>query len=71
MTIVCPLCGAPVGLRLVPDFPERNWVMPHLDAARFPVAVACAASGLNPDEAAGVAQIIAEGGERLRLAAHP
>lgn len=71
MTVECPLCGGPVGLRLVPDFPERNWVMPHLDAVRFPVAVACAASGLNPDEAAGVARIIETEGDRLRLAAHP
>lgn len=71
MTVECPVCGTAAGFRWLPDFPEKSWIMSHLDPAETSVAVACAGSGLNPDEAAGVAQIIAEGGERLRLAAHP
>lgn len=71
MTITCPLCGVPAGVREFPGRPEMNWIMSHLDWAEASVAVACVGSGLNPDEAAGVARIIEEGGERLRLAAHP
>jgi hypothetical protein len=60
--IECPLCGGLVDPSLfeghVPAHGPGRWRL-------------CEASGLPVDEALAIAILRAEGGERLRLAAHP
>jgi hypothetical protein len=64
--IECPLCGDLVDTRRTADS-LRGYVPGHGPGGwRL-----CEASGLAVDEALAIAVLRAEGGERLRLAAHP
>lgn len=69
-TVICPVCGGQTGVQTAP---VHNWIMAHgaPSALSQPGGQADAAAGLHPDDASGVARILAEGGDRLRLAAHP
>jgi hypothetical protein len=65
--IECPLCGDLVDTGRMDDSLKGSHVPGHGPAAwRL-----CEASGLYIDEALAIAILRAEGGERLRLAAHP
>lgn len=65
--IECPLCGDLVDVGRMADSLKGSHVPAHgPDGWRL-----CEATGLRIDEALAIAILRAEGGERLRLAAHP
>jgi hypothetical protein len=65
--IECPLCGDLVDTGRMADSLKDTHVPGHGPGGwRL-----CEASGLPIDEALAIAILRAEGGERLRLAAHP
>lgn len=71
----CPLCARVLVLapgesgsleaRRFPVHSDRPDRLPRLDV------MPCGASGLTPEDARAVREMTREGGDRLRLAAHP
>jgi hypothetical protein len=64
--IECPLCGGLVDMSLM-DEPFKGYIPAHGPGGLR----LCEATDLTVDEALAIAILRAEGGERLRLAAHP
>lgn len=69
--IICPVCG----YRTLTGYGTDLWgvvgdvVIAHTVPGSH--LVPCVASRLHPEDAAAVGAILAEGGERFRMAAHP
>lgn len=64
----CPLCGLEAGLSLTED---GTALVLRAHLAGLSPAVMCGATYFSPEDAQAVARIRDEGGDRLRLAAHP
>lgn len=69
--MICPVCG----LRTLITYGTDLWggYGPAVLAHTVPGEQhrPCVASRMHPEDAAAVGKILAEGGERFRLAAHP
>lgn len=65
--IECPVCGGRVDISSLADSLRGTHIPGHGPGSWQ----LCEASGLRRDEALAIALIREEGGERLRLAAHP